>query len=189
MNKYFFNIKNLTEEDYNFYYDNMTDLRREKVSRLKLTSDKLRTVTGEMLVKKHFGNDSIIDVGKFGKPFISNKNGEFSISHSEDMVLVAVSDAPVGADIEKIRKINPSVIRKICNNEEAAYINSGKTDYEKNIRLLEIWTFKEAYFKFKGTGITDFLKVSCFDENIKREKIITKDYVIHIVEKEEIQQQ
>ena len=181
MNKYIFNINDLSREDFDFYYNNMSDLRREKVSRLKLDCDKLRTVTGEMLVKKHFGNDSVIDIGKSGKPFLVNKKGEFSISHSGDYVLVAVSDTPVGADIEIIRNIRSSVINKVCNTYEKEYINKGVNEKEKTLRFFEIWTFKEAYFKLQGTGITDFLTVSYFDEDIKREKIITDDYVIHIV--------
>ena len=181
MNKYIFNINDLSEDEFEYYYNNMTALRREKVSRLKLKDDKLRTVTGEMLVKKHFGNDSVIDIDEKGKPFILNKKGEFSISHSGEYAVACVNDTPVGIDIEKIRGINPSVIRKLCNEKEAIYIKEGVDDKEKNIRLLEIWTFKEAFFKMKGTGITDFLSVDYFDEKIKREKVITNDYVMHIV--------
>lgn len=181
MNNYISDIKDLREEDYKYYYESMSESRKNRVDRLKNIQDKKSTVLGEMLVKKHFGEDSIIEYGKKGKPFLENKKGYFSVSHSKGIVLVSACEKNIGADIEKIRVVKPTVIKKICNSKETEYVLNGKDDKEKNIRLLEIWTFKEAYFKNIGTGITDFLSVDYFDENIKRKKEITDDYVIHIV--------
>ncbi len=180
MNKYIFDIRSLSEKDYNYYFENMTKLRRERVSRLKFNEDKLRTVAGEMLIKKHFGEDSKINIGNKGKPYLENKKGEFSVSHSGNYVLLAASDKKIGADIECIRNVNSNIINKICTLEEARFVNSADGD-EKNIRLLLIWTFKEAYFKYLGTGLGDFHSVSYFDENIKREQLVTDKYVYHII--------
>ena len=67
------------------------------------------------------------------------------------------------------------------NELEKEYVLNGKTDDEKTTRLIEIWTFKEAYFKYMGTGITDFLGVDYFDEKIIRKKTVTNEYICHIV--------
>ncbi|MBE7021032.1 MAG: 4'-phosphopantetheinyl transferase superfamily protein [Ruminococcaceae bacterium] len=180
MIKYIFDIKDLSEADYKHYLENMADLRRKKVSRLKLKADKYRTVSGEMLVKQHFGEDSIIEIGEKGKPFLVNKKGEFSVSHSGSYVLLSVSDEKTGADIECIRPLRESLIKKICTPEEAVYVEASD-EFDKNIRLLLIWTFKEAYFKYLGTGIGNFKSVSYFDESIKREKKVTESFVYHII--------
>ncbi len=180
MNKYIFDIRFLTGKDFEHYFENMTGLRRERVSRLKLKEDKFRTVSGEMLVKKHFGEDAVIGIGEKGKPFLENKKGEFSLSHSGNFVLLAVSDEKIGADIECIRPVNKNIIKKICTLKEAEFVENAQGE-EKNIRLLLIWTFKEAYFKYLGTGLGDFQSVSYFDESIKREQGITENFVYHII--------
>lgn len=180
MNKYIFNICSFEQKDFDYYFENMSALRRERVSRLKLNDDKKRTLSGEMLIKKHFGDDAIIEIGDKGKPYLKNKKGEFSVSHSGDYVLLAVSDEKIGADIECIREINENITKKICTPEEAEFVNSSKGT-DKNLRLLLIWTFKEAFFKYLGTGLGDFKTVSYFDENIKREQYICDDYVYHII--------
>ena len=77
--------------------------------------------------------------------------------------------------------ISVSPYKTLLPSEEE-YIAYGKDEEEKNIRLIEIWTFKEAYFKYMGTGITDFLSVDFFDEKILRKKEITDEYIYHIVE-------
>lgn len=181
MNKYIYDIKDLTLTDYTHYFNNMSTLRRDKVSRLKFDENKKQTVAGEMLVKKHYGEDSVIDISNLKKPYLTNKKGEFSISHSKNYVLVAVNDTYVGADIEVIRDVNLNIIKKVCNKKEEEYVLNGIDSKEKNIRLLEIWTFKEAYFKYLGTGIKNLKSADYFDENIKREKYICDEYIYHIV--------
>ena len=181
MNNYIFDISRLTKKDYDFYYSLMSFSRKKRVDKLRKAEDKKSTVLGEMLVKKHYGNDSYIDCDKNGKPYLKNKKGFFSISHSKGLVLVSASDKNIGADIEKIRNVNLNVIKKVCTDREKEYVLNGNTEEERNIRFLEIWTFKEAYFKFTGTGITNFLSVDYFDERIIRKKVITEEYIYHTV--------
>lgn len=72
--------------------------------------------------------------------------------------MCAVSNSPIGLDIEEIKPVDISVIKRVCNNDELKYAlqdNSYK-------RFFEIWTFKEAYFKCIGTEITDFSSVNYF---------------------------
>ncbi len=181
MISYIFDISDFEKKDYDLYYSLMTDSRKKRVDKLKNLSDKKSTVCGEMLVKKHYGPDSVIEYDNRGKPYLKNKKGFFSISHSKGLVAVAVSDNPVGLDIERIRNINFNIIKKVCTDSEKEYVLNGGNKEEQNIRLIEIWTFKEAYFKYMGTGITDFLSVDYFNEKIIRKKVITKEYIYHIV--------
>jgi len=76
-----------------------------------------------------------------GKPFFAGEeNMHFSLSHSKNHILVAVSEYPVGADIETLRPV--------------------KKEYERlfSLEMLEQfgyfggWTLREAVFKLRGKG-------------------------------------
>lgn len=76
----------------------------------------------------------------------------FNMSHSGDYVVIAVSDHPVGIDIEhKMRNYEAVARRCFC---EAEYRDiMGLSAEEQPHRFLEIWTMKEAYIKWKGEGM------------------------------------
>ena len=74
----------------------------------------------------------------------------FSLSHSENMVAVALSNAPVGVDIEKISPIKNQerVAKKILTETEfAEYARLGVSSPSATEFLLEVWTKKESLFK------------------------------------------
>ena len=76
----------------------------------------------------------------------------FSISHSDVLVAVAVSRAPVGIDIESLdAPIKPRFADRILTEEELAeYITT--TDENKTEYLISKWSAKEAFFKKDGNG-------------------------------------
>ena len=97
--------------------------------------------------------------------FSKNKSGKwefdsfyFSISHSDTLVAVTVSRAPVGIDIESLdAPINPSFTDRILTEEEfveyITTIDESKTEY-----LISKWSAKKAFFKKDGNG--DFVPSS-----------------------------
>ena len=74
----------------------------------------------------------------------------FSISHCKQGIAVAVSETPIGIDIETIRPLNEGLVRKTMNDVEQTHIFSSSHPETEFIRL---WTQKEAYVKMQGTGI------------------------------------
>lgn len=84
-----------------------------------------------------------------GAPFLAD-GPYFSISHCKQGIAVVVSDSPVGIDIEGIRQVDEGLVRKTMNIEEQAQIQASAAPDREFIRL---WTRKEAYVKFQGTGI------------------------------------
>ena len=111
------------------------------------------------LAKEFIGDENaefIFERDGRGKPYFKNTDGLFfSISHSFPHYAVAVSDNPVGIDIEKIRDVNLNISKRMFTENERKYVG-------QNIgRFFEIWTKKEAYSKFTGKGLGE--KFSSFD--------------------------
>lgn len=75
---------------------------------------------------------------------------EVSISHSYDVAAVAVSDFPIGIDIEKPRPVALKAADKIFGFPEREYISEDNA--LSDTRFFEIWTRKEAFVKRQGTG-------------------------------------
>ena len=103
-----------------------------------------------------------------GKPYTDGIN--FSITHTGDTAIIAISDMPVGIDAE-IRRERPvsSTLNRFTAREQAEI--GGHT-----IEFLRHWVVKEAYIKliggtiahdlkrleyFKGELFSDGVKVNC----------------------------
>lgn len=100
------------------------------------------------------GYNAPFEYNEYGKPFWP-QGPFFSISHCKTGILVAVHDAPVGVDIESYRNFDESLVRRTMNADEQAAI-AAASDPRK--AFISLWTQKEAYLKFLGTGIIDDLQ-------------------------------
>ena len=86
---------------------------------------------------------------EYGAPSI--KNGPyFSISHCKSGIAVAVSNQPIGIDIEAVRPLKVDLVKKTMNPLEQEIIFS---DTQPDWAFTRLWTRKEAFLKMKGTGI------------------------------------
>lgn len=169
MNWYNFDIRDLTDEEYAYWYSLMNANKRQRVDRFRVIDDKKRTVAGEMLARKAIAEWCGVEpeniafaVGEHGKPYALDLEVEFNISHSGDIVVCAIDDYPVGIDIELIRPINLSDAKRVYTEEDLFYIFGHKPlddDFvyteEKEIltRFFEIWTKTEASGKKIGAGL------------------------------------
>ena len=113
--------------------------------------------------------------------FIYNEHGTpyldhgpyFSISHCKEGIAVAVSDSPIGIDIEGIRKVDVSLIHKTMNEEECRLILSS---HEPNKEFIRYWTRKEAFVKMQGTGIiSDMHSILSEVSSVQWQEIVDKD--------------
>lgn len=192
-------VSEIPDEIYkNSFYCMNTD-RQEKVKRYKNELQKKCTLAGEWLVRESMAEITgkkpdyfVILADERGKLFCNNEPQiHFNISHSENLVAVAVCDKPVGIDIEAIRKVSLKLAKRVCTPKELEYVFDKIPDEKDYLsenptyikRFLEIWTIKEAYFKCIGTGITDFQSVDAFGNDFEKTKIENSDYIIHIITK------
>lgn len=99
-----------------------------------------------------------------GKPFLlARPDIHFSISHTKNAILVAISDAPIGVDVEAFRSPSAALIARTMNaTEQAAIAASAAATLEppatREALFSAIWTRKEAVLKLRGTGIEGDLK-------------------------------
>ncbi len=167
---YHCDISKMSEEEFLNIYLNADENRQAKADKLKNNPDKKLSLVAGELVKTAVSEKFNIDkksirfrAGEKGKPYLENINVEFSISHSGDIAICAISDKPVGIDIEKIRDVNINAVKKLYTPDEQDYVME-KWALSKQ-RFFEIWTRKEAYVKMLGKGITHFPNFSTMGNN------------------------
>lgn len=108
------------------------------------------------LLKETYGVEQFsMAVGEHGKPFLADHPDiHFNISHCRNAIAVAVSDRPVGIDVESLRTFSDALLDKTMNPMEKTDILSARSP---QLAFAGYWTRKEAVFKLLGTGITDNL--------------------------------
>ncbi len=159
MKKYFCDILTVSENDFIDWYQKMQPSRQEKCKRLKNKTAQKQCIAADHLIKTalsehlHCPADEILySVSPSGKPYVEGNSVYFSISHSDNIVFCALSEFPIGVDIERIRPITKSAWKRIFTDSELDYLSSSRNEAEKLRRFFTLWTRKEAVFKIDGTS-------------------------------------
>ena len=154
------NIADVTGEDYCRLYLKSDSYRRKKADRHLRQEDRIRCiVAGALLhlaVQKAVGHaDYEIETSPFGKPMVKGAaDFHFNLSHSGQWVVIAYSSRPVGIDVEKIcwDSGKENLARRYFTADEQDYV-FGQGPQGCAARFFEIWTAKEGYLKYIGTGL------------------------------------
>lgn len=106
--------------------------------------------------------------GPHGKPEIVDFPMYFSLSHSGDYVLCAVSDREVGADIQKLQAAGFSKLAsRFFTEAEYQTLEKCVDEAERQKLFFRLWTKKEAYGKLTGQGVAAILNRDvCFTPDI-----------------------
>ena len=68
---------------------------------------------------------------------------------------MAISETPIGIDIEHIRTAKPDLVARTMNENEQQQIWSSD---QPDVAFTSLWTQKEAVLKMQGTGIISDIK-------------------------------
>lgn len=98
---------------------------------------------------------------EMGKPYFEDGKLHFNVSHSGEYLAIAISECPVGVDIQAPKNIREGMYKKVVQPEEAKLIGE---EYQKD--FLRLWTLKESFVKAEGKG----LRISMKDYYFEREK-------------------
>lgn len=140
--------------------------KRERVLRFRFDIDKklslyseiiLRNILCEKLSRENQGLVFLLE--EYGKPYLEGNPVFFNLSHTRSAIAIAVSDMPVGIDVERVDTCPSQVANQFFTFKERAYIFSAPEKQDE--RFYQIWTKKEAYIKYLGKGISEPL--SSFD--------------------------
>lgn len=120
---------------------------------------KLETLNGRQLLKyavfNEYGistDELEIKTAEYGKPyFVQRSDIQFNISHSGSYAAAAVSEFPIGVDVQIIRKVKPSLIEKLCDENEKRFIEQS---CDKDKAFITLWALKESYVKAIGKGLS-----------------------------------
>ena len=98
-------------------------------------------------------------IGTGGKPFIPDREVNFSISHCGDYAAVIISKkSDVGIDVELINPKATKLNRKFLSETERALFSNEPDQTRINRQSTLCWSIKETMFKWYGKGGVDFKK-------------------------------
>lgn len=158
----FFSLLELIEEEdrkqilrYQFWQDRQRSLLGHLLSRYAIIQEYALT-NKEIQIRRH----------AYGKPYIKDYSQiHYNISHSGEWVVVAIGKSPIGIDVENRREDWDLIGERVFSESEKYW---SQNSYKRKAIL---WTIKEAYVKYLGTGLSKSL--NSFSIDIKR-KIITE---------------
>lgn len=132
--------------------------RKRHMESFRRIPDKKRTLLATILLEDYLKekhgicSEYTLEYKGNGKPYIAQlPNLYFNISHSEDLVMLAVCDEEIGADIQIVKELSEAMKGKIlapgeiCDNP------------------IETWCAKESYIKYTGRGIAEDMRTFAID--------------------------
>ena len=146
------NVENL---DLKKGYVLVSQNRKEKIDFYKFDRDKKLSCGVYLLLMKLLDEEGItkpiIKTEKYGKAYISNfEDIHFNVSHSNNMISCAISDRPVGTDIEyNDPQIDLNIAKQYFFYSE--YENIMKSPNPPD-EFFSYWVLKESYMKYTGLG-------------------------------------
>lgn len=115
-----------------------------------------------------------------GKPYLAGSDVHISLSHSGAYAAAAISDKPVGVDIERTRAVSDALVRRVFTEREL------KTVWEpqptaKTFR--DVFSAKESVVKRSGEGLKGLCAVDTTRERTIRQRRM-EPYVLSVSSEE-----
>ena len=134
--------------------------RRAKIVRYQRQKDGKRSLIAGLLMRRAAAlwlslqpDQLSFDHNPYGRPYLAKvRHFKFSVSHSGDYVVIAVSRRTVGVDIERIGRCDHTLAERFFSPAEGRFLRS-LPDSELERAFTMIWTLKESYTKAEGKGL------------------------------------
>lgn len=106
---------------------------------------------------------------RMGKPYLKppgsgthagsqNSRITFNLSHTDGAVICALGSSAIGADIEYCAdasmRMSEHLLRRSLTENERNYVYEARTEQERNLRFLRLWTLKESFAKACARGLS-----------------------------------
>jgi len=144
----------------------LSTLERARADRYRFDADRNLFVACRASLRRILGlrmdippSEVPVETDPLGKPFVADLDFHFNVTHSSGKGLIAVSQEPVGVDVEPLRLMSDAsaVARRFFTSaEQTAIFRFGEQD-QISRRFLMCWTLKEALLKARGVGLSGSL--------------------------------
>lgn len=192
------------EKTQRYVYEHLGEERRRKADACRMPGARAASLAAGFLAQYALQDNGYagwrVCYGKAGQPLMRKERGPkddpapekvwedgirteeapyISLSHSGDYAVCAISDSPVGVDIQKIQRIRQNMLRHFFTEEEEQAFRkrygleecrTGQDDVPDSAAILphksacflsedaareflRLWTVKESYMKLTGTGL------------------------------------
>ena len=135
----------------------LSEYRRKKLIKISSELKKKQSLGAELLllhaVNGLFPGTQIpleISCMENGKPVFDKLPLFFSLSHSANFAACAISDEPLGLDVEHGIIARPKIVERYFNADEQALY---ETSEDKDSFFAHLWTAKESALKYTGEGL------------------------------------
>ncbi len=162
--------------------------RRDRALQFKFEQGQRTCVLAYLLLKRalreEYGitENPLFEYGEHGKPsIVGHPEIYFNFSHCKEAVACAVSDQPIGIDVESTTHYKESVARYVMNEDELKEIL--QADHPEVV-FTRLWTMKEARLKLTGEGINDKMKDVLVGDKKRytTEEHLSKGYILTVCE-------
>lgn len=182
------NLSKYSEKALEELLEGLPEWRRAQALRYKHSRGRLEcALTYALLCRglQEMGYDlqPTFEYGSNGKPTLRElPEVHFNLSHCKHAMVCALSEHPVGVDIEALGRYSERLAKYTMNEEELEEIASAEN---KDVAFTRLWTMKEAAMKLTGEGIsTNVRNVLADSSNIiyNTRVHVEKGYVITVAE-------
>jgi len=165
--------------------------KKAKIDKIRNHNEKKRILISELFLRflvcdilNLENKDLRFDIDFKGKPYLVNcESFHYNISHTRNAIVIVTSKTPIGVDVEKIKTNNTKAMDRFFSQNELNYIRKLDRACCQERGFCEVWTKKEAYLKWSGTGLTwplpEFDTLN-FEISKMLKTVRVKDYVISI---------
>lgn len=146
---------------YRSCFDAASAERRQRAARCRNAEDAARCILADALLRRALVQCGFTDPPELaqsvhGKPFVRNADGfHYNLSHSGKWVVIGYGGAPLGVDVERIDsdRDHTALARRYFTADENTFLLAAPDPGERALRFTRIWTAKESYIKYLGTGL------------------------------------
>ena len=154
----------------------ISEQRREQALKFKYELGQRLCVLAYQLLKQGLGEvygiteNPVFEYNEHGKPsIVGHPEICFNLSHCKEAAICAISDQPIGVDVESVRTLKDSLVRYTMNDAEISEIEASE---DQAVAFIRLWTMKEAALKLEGTGISKDMKEVLRQENLDFETFV-----------------
>lgn len=161
MRIYLLNLSEAADFTVERYLPLISEARRREIFRFQREKDRRAKILAEILARELAAAEMGCSVEEIqlerderGKPWLVNSPLQISLSHSSNWVACSISAARNGVDVEENFSDALEIAKSFFAPTEYLLLQRLYGD-ELRRKFLSLWTLKESYAKFLGTGIDE----------------------------------